>query len=80
MPARSVLSPSKRFESLHGPYTAFDIPLILFNLVIQLRLLPDINDFFIGFFGVEYSQRRRVGATFIGSVALKRRQVTYRFL
>ncbi|CNE93317.1 Uncharacterised protein [Yersinia similis] len=44
---------------------SFDIPVILLNQVIQIVVLPDGDDFFIGFVGVECSQRCRVGTTFI---------------
>jgi hypothetical protein len=59
------LCPSKRLESLNGSYAAFDIPVILFNLIIQILILPDSNGFFVCFVGVECSQRCHVGATFI---------------
>ncbi|CFQ60442.1 Uncharacterised protein [Yersinia similis] len=42
---------------------SFDIPVILLNQVIQIVVLPDGDDFFIGFVGVECSQRCRVGTT-----------------
>lgn len=55
----------KRFESQHLSYPTFDIPVILFDEVIQVLTLPDGDDSFIGFVGVECSQRCRVGTAFI---------------
>ena len=65
------LCPSKRFESLHQAYPTFDIPVILFNQVIQILVLPDSNGFFFWFVGVECSQRCRVGTTFLNGRYLR---------
>ena len=59
------LCPPKRFESRHLSYPTFDTPVILLNPVVQILVLPDGDDFFTGFVGVECSQRCRVGTIFI---------------
>ncbi len=59
------LCSSKRVESQHWAYAAFDVAVILFNQIIQILVLPDSNGFFFWFVGVECSQRCRVGTTFI---------------
>jgi hypothetical protein len=61
------LCPPKRFEPQHRSRPSFDIPVILRNQIIQIFVLPDGDDFFIGFVGVECSQRCPVGTTFIDS-------------
>lgn len=58
---------TKRFESLHRAYLAFDIPMSLFNHVVQIIALPDANRFLIRFVGVRCGQCHGVGATFIES-------------
>lgn len=58
------LCPTKRFESQHQFYPAFNATMILLNNVIQVFTLPDGDGFFIRFSGIEYGQCRGVGATF----------------
>jgi len=59
------LRPSKRFESQHRPYPAFDIAVVLLNQFVQILTFPDSNGFFIGFVGVELGQRCGVSTTFV---------------
>ena len=55
----------KRFESQHLSYPAFDITVILLNLIIQILALPDSDGFLLRFVGVERGQGRSIGAAFI---------------
>ena len=59
------LCSSKRFESQHWAYAAFDVTVTLFNQIIQILVLPDSNGFFSVMLAGECSQRYRVGTTFI---------------
>lgn len=59
------LRSSERTKSQHRPCPSFGISVILLNQVIQIFILSDSDDFFIGFVGIEHGQRRSISATFI---------------
>ena len=65
--SQNGLCPPKRFESQHWAYSAFDISVLLLDLVVQILALPDANRFLIRFVGVERCQCCCVSATFIDS-------------
>ncbi|QXD01089.1 hypothetical protein MKleb_5588 (plasmid) [Klebsiella sp. PL-2018] len=59
------LCTAKRFKSKHLANSAFDIPVILLNQIVQILALPDGDDFLCGFAGIERGQGEGIGATFI---------------
>src|SRR5476649_2024795 len=64
---QNCLCPTERLKSLHRPYSAFDISVILLNQIIKILALPNGYLFLIGFIGIKRGQSGGISTTFIDS-------------